>query len=135
MTQTLAEMAVEVLTTADGREKTALSLAHAARWFAAREAGEDLPIGRAEAPLRPARPAEPALLDPRDVPKRKPGRSLWLAEYRMLILRRRNQAWYQHCMSKRLGRWCKLAPSCLRLCRWNLSLLCVRSCYRKMSLM
>ena len=35
----LAEMAVEVLTCADGREKTALSRAHAARWREAREAG------------------------------------------------------------------------------------------------
>ena len=35
MTQSLAEMAVEVLTTADGRAKTALGRAHAATWFAA----------------------------------------------------------------------------------------------------
>ena len=73
MTQTLAEMAVEVLTTADGREKTALSRRHAATWFAAREAGQDIPIGRATPPLRPARPEKPELLDPRDVPRRRPG--------------------------------------------------------------
>jgi len=66
-------MAVEVLTTADPRAKTALSRAHAARWFAAREAGSPLPIGQAAPPLRPARPASPDLLDPRDVPRRKPG--------------------------------------------------------------
>ncbi|KAA9008973.1 ferritin-like domain-containing protein [Histidinibacterium aquaticum] len=71
--QTLAEMAVEVLTTADGREKTALSRRHAAAWFAAREAGETPLVGSAEPPLRPARPEAPQLLDPRDVPKRKPG--------------------------------------------------------------
>jgi uncharacterized ferritin-like protein (DUF455 family) len=73
MTQTLAEMAVEVLTTADGREKTALSRKHAATWFAAREAGESIPLGQAEPPLRPARPEKPELLDPRDVPRRRPG--------------------------------------------------------------
>ncbi|WP_246175738.1 ferritin-like domain-containing protein [Roseovarius bejariae] len=73
MTQTLAEMAVEVLTTADGRAKTALSRRHAATWFAAREAGQDIPIGQAIPPLRPARPEKPELLDPRDVPRRRPG--------------------------------------------------------------
>lgn len=70
---TLTGMAVEVLTTADGRAKTALSRAHAARWFAARAAGKDIPVGQAAPPLRPARPERPELLDPRDVPKRKPG--------------------------------------------------------------
>ena len=71
--QTLADMAVDVLSTADGRTKTAKSRAHAARWFAARDAGTTLPVGRAEAPMRPARPDAPELLNPRDVPKRKPG--------------------------------------------------------------
>ena len=66
-------MAVDVLTTADGRAKTALSSAHAAAWFAAREAGAPLPVGRATPPDFPARPERPDLLDPRDVPKRKPG--------------------------------------------------------------
>lgn len=70
---TLSDMAVDVLTTADGREKTARSHAHAARWRAARAAGTPLEIGSAVAPMRPARPAQPELLDPRDVPKRKPG--------------------------------------------------------------
>jgi len=69
----LAERAVEVLTTADGRAKAALSRAHAARWFAARAAGVPLPVGRAEPPLRPARPARPELLPPREVPRRRPG--------------------------------------------------------------
>ncbi|MGX9354434.1 ferritin-like domain-containing protein [Roseobacteraceae bacterium S113] len=73
MTQTLAQMAKEVLTTADGREKTALSLRHAASWQAARADGAPLAIGTAAPPLHPARPVEPALLHPRDVPKRKPG--------------------------------------------------------------
>ncbi|WP_417720034.1 ferritin-like domain-containing protein [Salipiger sp.] len=70
---TLAEMAVDVLTTSDGREKTARSREHARRWFAAREAGTPIAIGEAAPPLRPARPPRPELLDPREVPKRKPG--------------------------------------------------------------
>ena len=73
MSPTLAEMAVEVLTTADGRAKTALSRRHAAAWTEARAAGTPLPLGVATPPLRPARPERPDLLDPRDVPKRKPG--------------------------------------------------------------
>ena len=73
MSLTLAEMAVEVLTTADGREKTALSKRHAEAWVAARAAADPIPVGRADPPLRPARPAQPDLRDPRDVPKRKPG--------------------------------------------------------------
>lgn len=73
MTRTLAEMAVEVLTTADGRAKTALSHRHAALWRAARDAGAPLEIGRASPPQRPARPAKPDLLPPREVPRRRPG--------------------------------------------------------------
>ena len=73
MPLSLAEMADEVLTTADGRAKTALGRAHAARWFAARAAGQPLPIGQAAPPPRPARPARPELLAPKDVPRRRPG--------------------------------------------------------------
>lgn len=73
MTASLSEMAVEVLTTSDGRAKTALSRAHAARWFAAREAGAPIALGHAGPPDFPSRPERPALLAPRDVPKRKPG--------------------------------------------------------------
>jgi uncharacterized ferritin-like protein (DUF455 family) len=69
----LAQMAVNVLTTADGREKTALSRRYAAEWKAARAAGEVPEIGRADPPMKPARPAKPELLEPRDVPHRKPG--------------------------------------------------------------
>ena len=69
----LAEMAVDVLTTADGRAKTALGRQYAAEWFAARAAGRPIPVGMAAPPLRPARPAQPELLDPRDVPRRRPG--------------------------------------------------------------
>lgn len=73
MTATLARCAVEVLETADGREKSALSRQHAAAWFAARAGGRPMPVGRADPPLRPARPDRPLLLDPRDVPRRRPG--------------------------------------------------------------
>ena len=70
---TLAEMAVAVLTTADGSAKIRLSRENAALWFAARTAGSSLPIGRADPPLHPARPEKPELLQPRDVPRRRPG--------------------------------------------------------------
>ncbi len=73
---TLSQMAVEVLCTADGRAKTALSRAHAARWQAARAAdvaGAQIAIGDAVPPVQPARPASPALVDPRDVARRGPG--------------------------------------------------------------
>ena len=73
MPLTLAEMAVEVLTCADGRAKTALSHAHAATWRDARAAGTPLRIGQAHPPRRPERPEKPDLLDPRDVPRRRPG--------------------------------------------------------------
>ena len=73
MAPTLTQMAVDVLATADGHDKTALSREHAKRWFAARDAGESLEVGAADPPLRPSRPDRPELLDPRDVPKRKPG--------------------------------------------------------------
>jgi uncharacterized ferritin-like protein (DUF455 family) len=69
----LAEMAVEVLATADAAAKCALSRRHAAAWFAAREAGQPLPVGLATPPLRPARPVRPELLPPRDMPRRRPG--------------------------------------------------------------
>ncbi|MEE2945518.1 MAG: ferritin-like domain-containing protein [Pseudomonadota bacterium] len=69
----LAEMAAEVLTTADGREKTALSRKYAAEWFEARKEGLDVVIGAANPPLQPARPEKPDLLSPRDVPRRRPG--------------------------------------------------------------
>ncbi|WP_368667832.1 ferritin-like domain-containing protein [Palleronia pontilimi] len=69
----LTQMALEVLQTADGREKTALSHAHAAAWRAARSDDARPEIGRAAPPLQPARPAKPDLVSPRDVPRRKPG--------------------------------------------------------------
>lgn len=73
MTQTLANMALEVLNTPGAREKTTLSRHHAATWFAARKDQAHIPIGTAAPPHQPARPAKPELLSPRDVPRRKPG--------------------------------------------------------------
>lgn len=73
MAASLSEMAVDVLECADGREKTARARKHAAAWFASREAGAALPLGTASPPLRPSRPDRPELLDPRDVPRRRPG--------------------------------------------------------------
>ena len=73
MTLTLAERAVAVLTTADGRAKAALSRAHAAAWSAARASGGAVEVGRADPPDRPARPEHPVLLSPRDVPQRGTG--------------------------------------------------------------
>ncbi len=69
----LAESAVRVLTTADGRAKTALSRKLAAEWFAARAAGTPVTIGTATPHDNPSRPDRPELLAPRDVPQRKPG--------------------------------------------------------------
>jgi uncharacterized ferritin-like protein (DUF455 family) len=71
--KTLTQMAVEVLSTADGRAKTALSKRHAEDWFQSQKDGQDIEVGTASPPDMPARPVEPALSDPRDVPKRKPG--------------------------------------------------------------
>ncbi len=70
---TLTELAVEVLTTADGRTKTEVSRRNAALWFAARAAGTPIEVGTATPPLRPSRPEKPALLPPREVPRRRPG--------------------------------------------------------------
>jgi uncharacterized ferritin-like protein (DUF455 family) len=69
----LAKMAEAVLSTACGREKTALSRRFAAQWQGARDTGALPPIGHAHPPLRPARPNKPDLLDPRDVPRRRTG--------------------------------------------------------------
>jgi uncharacterized ferritin-like protein (DUF455 family) len=74
VTRTLTDMAVEVLGTADGRAKAALSRAHAATWAASRADGAaPIPVGIASPPSHPARPARPELLAPRDVPRRRPG--------------------------------------------------------------
>ncbi|WP_224815119.1 ferritin-like domain-containing protein [Hasllibacter sp. MH4015] len=69
----LSDMADQVLRTADARAKTALSRRFAAQWQAARQGGARPEIGLATPPEQPARPDAPELLDPRDVPRRKPG--------------------------------------------------------------
>jgi len=69
----LAEMATEVLRTAEGRAKTVLSRAHAAAWVSARTDGAMPEVGSADPPDFPARPETPVLLRPRDVPRRRPG--------------------------------------------------------------
>ncbi|MCA8883864.1 MAG: ferritin-like domain-containing protein [Rhodobacteraceae bacterium] len=70
---TVAACAVAVLTTSDGRRKAAMTRQFAAAWRAAKAAGTPMPMGRATPPLRPSRPAQPELLSPRDVPRRRPG--------------------------------------------------------------
>jgi uncharacterized ferritin-like protein (DUF455 family) len=66
---TLTEAACAVLGAADPAEKTRRSAATAAAW----QAGGIAEIGAARPPSRPARPERPALLAPRDMPKRKAG--------------------------------------------------------------
>ncbi len=70
---TLAGCAVAVLTCNEAGRKVALTQAAAAKWRDAISGGTPMTIGDARPPLRPARPAQPVQLDPRDVPKRKPG--------------------------------------------------------------
>ena len=70
---TLTEMAVDVLTTHDGREKAAKSRKHAADWLASRAGGAPIALGSATPPDHPFRPEKPELLSPRDMPKRKLG--------------------------------------------------------------
>ncbi|MEQ4617866.1 MAG: ferritin-like domain-containing protein [Corticimicrobacter sp.] len=69
----LAACAVDVLTTADPAQKTARSRAYARAWLNARASGTPMPIGQAAAPDHPARPADPELLSPTQVPRRNPG--------------------------------------------------------------
>jgi uncharacterized ferritin-like protein (DUF455 family) len=73
VTPGLTDLAVEVLTTADGRAKAQVSRRNAALWFAGRAAGTALTMGHARPPDQPARPDQPVLLAPRDVPRRRPG--------------------------------------------------------------
>ncbi|MEM9716570.1 MAG: ferritin-like domain-containing protein [Pseudomonadota bacterium] len=69
MVKSLSEMAVEVLSTADPMEKTNLSRGYASAWFS----DPKIEIGSATPPPFPARPDQPELRDPKNVPKRKPG--------------------------------------------------------------
>jgi uncharacterized ferritin-like protein (DUF455 family) len=70
---TLAECAEAVLRTSGAREKVALSRRAAAEWFERAEAGDPMQLGAANPPDRPARPEAPALLDPREMPRRRTG--------------------------------------------------------------
>jgi uncharacterized ferritin-like protein (DUF455 family) len=63
----LTDAAVAVLTAAEPAEKVRLTQEAAAAW----RAGAIATPGRAQPPDRPARPAHPRLLAPRDMPKRK----------------------------------------------------------------
>ncbi len=73
MTMPLAEMAVDVLTTTQAHQKADKSRAYARQWLDGRATGSLPEIGTAKPPARPARPDRPALLNPRDVPRRRPG--------------------------------------------------------------
>jgi uncharacterized ferritin-like protein (DUF455 family) len=66
LTATLASGAVAILATAEPAGKIRLSRALAARW---REGA--IEVGRATPPDRPARPARPVLLPPRDMKRRR----------------------------------------------------------------
>ncbi len=70
---TLTELAVDVLSTADGREKTAKSRAAAKTWFESRDSGTPLELGSCKPPSRPSRPDRPEQLPPNKMPKRKTG--------------------------------------------------------------
>lgn len=69
----LTQMAVEVLSTSDAKEKTALSRRYAAEWLAARQGGSPEVRSDAHPPDAPARPDTPRLLPPKAVPRRRPG--------------------------------------------------------------
>ncbi|MEM9049111.1 MAG: ferritin-like domain-containing protein [Pseudomonadota bacterium] len=69
----LAGCADAVLRCAAAREKAALARRAAAAWFEGRAAGNPMPLGRADPPDAPARPETPALIDPREMPRRRPG--------------------------------------------------------------
>jgi uncharacterized ferritin-like protein (DUF455 family) len=90
---TLAEGAVAILNAGHPAEKVRLSGALASRW---RRGG--MPVGRAMPPPRPARPESPALLPPRDMPKRRnfgslPGRVALLHALAHIELNAIDLAW------------------------------------------
>jgi len=70
---TLTAVGCAVLNEPNAREKARKSRAAAATWRTAREAGAPLVRGADTPPDFPARPKDPALLDPRDMPKRRRG--------------------------------------------------------------
>ena len=66
---TLSDAALTVLTTASGDEKVALTRQFTDAW----RAGKISVVGAMRLPDRPTRPTRPALMQPRDVPRRKFG--------------------------------------------------------------
>lgn len=64
--KTLSDCALNVLTTADPKEKARLTRDYAEQWRS-RAITE---IGKVDLPDRPARPPKPELLEPKDMPKR-----------------------------------------------------------------
>ena len=68
---TLTAAACRVLTTADAAEKAHCSRATAAAW----RSGQLTAIGATAPPDRPARPAKPELRAPREMPKRRAGKT------------------------------------------------------------
>tara|TARA_R110000868_G_scaffold106575_9_gene292179 strand:+ start:275 stop:1075 length:801 start_codon:yes stop_codon:yes gene_type:complete len=64
----LAEAAVDVLTTADPDQKVSKTYLHAAAWR-----NSEVSVGHCTPPDRPARPSAPRLCAPREMPKRSTG--------------------------------------------------------------
>lgn len=76
--ETLTGLGAAILNEADAREKALKSREAAALWRRARAAdgaadGAEIEIGSAPPPDAPARPEAPALLEPREMPKRRRG--------------------------------------------------------------
>ncbi len=72
-TETLTMLGCSVLNEPDAREKARKAREVAEVWKNARATGATLEFGEQRPPDFPARPAEPALLDPRDMPRRRRG--------------------------------------------------------------
>lgn len=70
---TLTSIGCDVLNEPDARKKAGKAHAAAALWREARAAGAPPAFGTERPPDFPARPAEPELLDPRDMPRRRRG--------------------------------------------------------------
>ena len=71
--QTLTALGCAVLNEPDAREKARKARAAADLWRAARDAGSPPVFGAERPPDFPARPEQPELLDPRDMPRRRRG--------------------------------------------------------------
>lgn len=69
----LSDLALDVLTESDAQEKARKSRKGAAVWRQQRASGTAIIIGEGIPPLTPARPDAPALLNPRDMPRRGRG--------------------------------------------------------------